>query len=146
MLGRLARWMRVLGYDVIYFPCISDEELIELSFSEGRTILTRDTLLIKRKTVRDNHLFIRGDDYRDQLREVIQRYPVETGMLPFSRCLLCNTSLAPVSRDSVRDRVPAYVFKTQERYAACPSCGRIYWGATHVEEMRKALRSIGIDT
>jgi len=145
MLGRLARWMRVIGYDVTYIPDISDKELIEMAIAEGRLVLTRDTLLAKRKLVRDNHFFIIGDNYRDQLRTVMKCFPIDSSIRPFSRCLLCNRDLTPLSRDEARGEVPLYVFETQKVFAYCPSCGRIYWGATHVEEMKKVLRSIGID-
>lgn len=145
MLGRLARWMRVVGYDVTYIPDISDKELIETAIAEGRLILTRDTLLTKRKFVRDNHFFIVGDDYRDQLRMVMKRFSIDASIRPFSRCLLCNRDLTPLSREEARGAVPLYVSETQKVFASCPSCGRIYWGATHVEEMKKVLRSIGVD-
>lgn len=145
MLGRLARWMRVIGYDVTYVPDISDKELIETAAAEGRLILTRDTLLARRRSVRKNHYFIRGDDYRDQLRSVMERFPIDASVQPFSRCLLCNRSLTPLGKEKAKGAVPPYVYETQNVFASCPSCGRIYWGATHVEEMKKVLRSFGIE-
>ncbi|MGE5894171.1 MAG: Mut7-C RNAse domain-containing protein [bacterium] len=144
MLGKLAKWMRVLGYDVEYFSRISDEELIERAEESGRMILTRDTLLSKRRKVRGNHFFIRGDHYRDQLRQVLGRFPLTTQTGIFSRCLVCNEPLQPVDREEAHEKVPPYVYETQDEFETCPSCGRIYWSATHVEEMEKQLRKMGL--
>ena len=139
MLGRLAKWMRIAGYDVQYCPQIGDAEIAERDLREERVILTRDRLLIRRKTVRNNHFFIRGDDYREQLLQVVRRYPVDIGRQMFTRCLRCNTLLVPVPRSSLRQKVPHYVFTTQETFETCPSCRRIYWGATHREAMVREL-------
>jgi len=77
MLGKLATWMRLLGCDVEYFPKISDEDLAERAYRTGRVILTRDTELIRRRHARENHFFVRGDGYRDQLRQVATHFSIE---------------------------------------------------------------------
>lgn len=142
MLGKLAKWMRVLGVDVEYFPEIGDEELVERAEETGRLILTRDTLLVRRRRVRGRHFFVRGDDWREQLRQVVAAFPIDLSGRLLSRCLRCNVPLAEVSREAVRDKVPPYVYETQEDFATCPSCGRIYWGATHRDKVTKHLREI----
>ena len=142
MLGRLAKWMRVAGYDVEYFPQIEDAVLAERGLREERVILTRDRLLVRRKTVRNNHFFVRGDEYGEQLRQVVQRYPVDVRSRMLTRCLRCNSLLTPVTRSSVREKVPPYVFATQETFEACPSCGRIYWRATHRDGMVRELERL----
>ncbi|GBD99210.1 hypothetical protein BMS3Abin07_01244 [bacterium BMS3Abin07] len=142
MLGKLAKWMRIIGCDIEYFPCITDDELIEKACRGNRLILTRDTLLIKRRKVRDNYFFINGNSYRDQLRQVVRELPVDPFAGILTRCLICNEGLTPVDKTSVRDKVPPYVFKTQDTFETCPSCGRIYWGATHKEQMLKQLKDI----
>ncbi len=139
MLGRLAKWMRIAGYDVEYSPQIEDAEIAERGLREERVILTRDRLLIRRKTVRNNHFFVRGDRYREQLRQVVRHYPVDIRKQMLTRCLRCNTLLVPVPRSSLRQKVPHYVFATQETFETCPSCRRIYWGATHRESMVREL-------
>ena len=139
MLGRLAKWMRIAGYDVEYFPQIDDAEIAERGLREGRVILTRDRLLIRRKKVRDNHLFVRGDRYREQFLQVIRHYPIDIRRQMFTRCLRCNTLLVPISRSSLRQKVPHYVFATQETFETCLSCRRVYWGATHRESMVREL-------
>lgn len=142
MLGRLAKWMRIAGYDVEYSPQVDDGEIAERGLREGRLILTRDTLLIRRKTVRDNHLFIRDDRWRDQLRQVARHYPLDFRKQMLTRCLRCNVPLLPVPRSSLREKVPEYVFNTQEKFEACPSCRKIFWGATHRESMVRELEAL----
>jgi uncharacterized protein len=142
MLGKLAKWMRILGYDVEYFPEIGDEELIERAEATGRLILTRDTLLVRRRKVRGRHCFVRGDDWRDQLRQVVAAFPSDLSEQLLSRCLRCNAPLAEVPREEVRGKVPPYVYETREEFATCPSCGRIYWGATHRDKVTEHLREI----
>lgn len=142
MLGRLARWLRVLGCDVEYFPEISDKEIAERAEREGRVILTRDTLLVRRRKVRDNHFFVEGDHYPDQLRQVVRRFGIDPHGGFLTRCVECNAVLEDRSRESIRDEVPAYVFETQERFKACPACRRVYWSATHRERMVEKLEEM----
>lgn len=142
MLGKLAKWMKILGYDVEYSPKISDEELIDRAHQGNRLILTRDTLLIKRKRAREISLFISSDHYDEQLQQVLSRYPPGECEVRYSRCLLCNVSLLSIERDEVRGRVPPYVYETQKGFSRCPSCGRLFWRATHVERMEERIRSM----
>jgi len=142
MLGRLATWMRIIGCDVEYHPHIPDDEIIERASREGRIILTRDTLLARRKKVRRNHFFVRGDSYRHQLRQVVRHFGLDPYASLLTRCLRCNTILAPVEKSDIRRKIPSYVFRTNKTFRSCPSCGRIYWGATHREHMLRHLREI----
>lgn len=141
MLGRLALWMRVLGYDVRYERSIEDAELITEALSSGRIILTRDTLLMKRRAARGNSLFIRADLFHDQLKQVVEKYPI--GKEKFlTRCLRCNLALKPLKRAEARARVPEYVYQTQPGFSTCPGCGRVYWGGTHRAKMVEAVSAI----
>lgn len=142
MLGKLATWLRLLGCDVEYFPRISDEELIERAVRGGRVILTRDTALARRRAVRGNHFFVRGDGFREQLRQVALAYSLVPPGPLLTRCLRCNEALAAVDRSQVRDRVPPYVFQTQETFSMCRRCGRIYWRGTHRERALSLLSEI----
>jgi uncharacterized protein with PIN domain len=141
MLGKLALWMRVMGYDVAYEKAIEDDLLVRRALNEGRIILTRDTLLIKRRWVRGNSLFIESDRLGEQLRELVSIYAI--GKEKFlTRCLRCNILLEDIPRDAVEGRVPPYVFETQKNFNTCPCCGRIYWAGTHRAEMLKEVSSI----
>lgn len=142
MLGKLATWLRILGCDVEYFGDLPDEELVERALRTGRTILTRDTLLVRRRKARDNHLFVAGDGWREQLRQVVAAFGIDPAAHLFTRCVRCNEPLVPIEKSRVAGRVPPYVYETQEAFNACPSCGRLYWKATHRGEMERQLREI----
>jgi len=139
MLGKLATWLRLLGCDVEYFPKISDDDLVERAFRTGRVILTRDTELIRRRKVRDNHFFVRVDGFQDQLRQVAERFSIVPFGRIMTRCLRCNETLMVIDRSEVRDRVPPYVFETQRDFRTCGRCGRVYWRGTHRD---KALTQV----
>ncbi len=141
MLGKLALWMRVMGYDVAYESTIEDAALIRRAKDEGRIILTRDTLLIPRRWVREHSLFIKSDDPRDQLRQVLSAYAIDRGKF-LTRCLRCNVALERTPREEVEGRVPPYVFKTRKEFSACPACGRIYWAGTHRDGMLREVSKI----
>jgi uncharacterized protein len=145
MLGKLARWLRTLGFDVEYEKDIDDSELVERAVREGRIILTRDTLLIKRRRIRGGYIFIESDSIGEQLRQLSAIYG--TGFERFlTRCLRCNALLEGVPRSGIEDKVPPYVYNTREKFMRCPRCGRIYWAGTHREKMLKALsRLLGRD-
>lgn len=142
MLGKLAKWLRILGCDVEYFRAIPDRELVERAARTGRVILTRDASLVRRRKARENHLFVRGDDCRDQLRQVVEHFRIEPFARLFTRCVVCNEPLRDATGDRVRDRVPPFVFRTQESFSACPSCGRIYWNGTHLDRMVAHLKEV----
>ena len=145
MLGRLAKWMRIIGCDVEYFPEISDNEISERAYHSGRIILTRDTMLIRRKINRENCFFIKYDHYQDQLKQVVKAFSIDPMKNLFTRCLLCNKKLLTVDKISVADSVPEYVYYTQDSFKTCSSCNRLYWKATHknnvVEQLKKILES-----
>jgi hypothetical protein len=140
MLGKLAKWLRIMGYDVIYGQHLSGYGLIHAARSEHRLILTRDRKL-KRKQPPD-FLLIESDDYRAQLRQVIQTCGLAPLDKAFSRCVECNLVLEPRPKAALEKAVPAYVFSTQEKFSGCPGCGRIYWPATHHQRMIEALRGL----
>jgi hypothetical protein len=142
MLGALARWLRALDLDVAYDPSLDDPERVELSFAEGRTILTRDRRLTERRRAR-NHILIQSDDVAAQVRQVLETLGVtpDRGRL-FGRCLRCNEPLMAVDPEVARATVPPWVARTQEEFRRCPKCGRIYWPGTHASRMRERLEEM----
>ncbi len=142
MLGKLATWLRLLGCDVEYSPRISDDDLVKRASRSGRVILTRDTRLVLRRDARDLCFFVRGDGWRDQLRQVARRFCLVPSRRTLTRCLRCNETLSAVDREAVRDRVPPYVFATQRDFRACGRCGRIYWPGTHHDRALAHLAQI----
>jgi uncharacterized protein with PIN domain len=139
MVGKLARWLRVLGVDVAYSNTYEDDEIIRIATAENRIVLTRDTgLAARRPAVR--FILIESDDYTQQIDQVIREFGLRHFEV-FSRCLECNVVLSAVSKESVFERVPPYVYLTQERFAVCPSCNRVFWHGTHADQMLKRIRS-----
>ena len=139
MLGRLARWLRALGYDTVYSSKLDDPELARWARSEGRILLTRDVELTRRRGL--NTILIEDDDVVDQLRQVVRTLRLSTEGA-FSRCLDCNSLLADYDRALAASQVPPDVYETQPRFRRCVECGRIYWRGTHWARMRAALEDI----
>ena len=142
-LGHLARWLRLLGYDTVYARGASVAQLVGCAATEGRILLTRNTDLVRRRGL-PPHLLVQSDDFRAQLRQVVDRYGLDAGAAFLARCARCNTALERIERDAARVSVPAYVGETQTSFARCPTCARIYWPATHVEGMRSELARMGL--
>ena len=138
MVGKLARWLRVLGFDVLYSNKYEDDEIIPISDTEGRLILTRDVQLAARRPGTQS-LFIESGDYKEQVRQVVQSLNLKE-FKALSRSLECNARLEGVDKEAAFDRVPPFVYLTQERFARCPNCDRIYWRGTHTQEMLKQIR------
>jgi hypothetical protein len=136
MLGRLTRWLRVLGYDTVYAPDVDDAELLRRARAEDRVLLTADRALAARRGART--LLVEAQDLAGQLRQVRAALgPPPNG--EFSRCVACNGELVKVDKSTLADRVPPHVLATQQELYRCPDCGRIYWPGTHVERMRAVL-------
>jgi len=144
--GRLAKWLRVLGYDTLFMDNKSDDNrLVRLAHDEGRVILTRDTHILERRIVTTGQvpaLLIQGDDLAGQLRQVVAALELDLAHRAFSRCIECNQPLEPREKAQVRALVPPYVFRTQKAFAQCPQCGRIYWQGTHWRRMRQVLEEL----
>jgi uncharacterized protein with PIN domain len=138
MLARLARWLRLLGADTIFDPAAGGAAMLARARAEGRVMLTRD----KRLRTAPDVLYLESNDFRGQLREVLRRCPFDRARAAFSRCSRCNCVLVEVGREAVQRRVPPYVYASNERFAECPGCGRIYWGATHLERIKREIERI----
>ena len=137
MLGRLARWLRALGYDTLYFRDAPDRRLLAVALGEGRRLLTRDAALARR--AREAGLLVRAEALDAQLAEVAAACSLG-GRQALSRCLECNGLLVTSPPDVVRDRVPPYTFATQREFWTCLGCGRVFWAGTHVEGIQRRLR------
>jgi len=141
MLGRLAKWLRVIGQDVTYGPHLSGYGLIREARREGRLILTRNRSLEKKSP--PPYLLIESDRFREQLCQVIETCKLDPLERPFTRCVECNSQLEPAAKSEVEGKVPPYVFATQGSYSRCPDCRRLYWPATHQERMMAELKGLG---
>jgi uncharacterized protein len=143
MLGRLARWLRFLGFDVLYFPDISDSELVRIAREQDRRILTRDTRLVQRKGL-SHPVLIAANDPLEQLVQVLESVKTKPGT-PLSRCVKCNSPLVPIAdKNEIADTVPEFVFLQYNDFLRCTECGKIYWKGTHPERFKEKIRgSIG---
>jgi len=143
--GKLARWLRLIGYDTLLFEQKDDGQMIKIALSEDRVILTKDTQFMKRRLVTNGRLkaiLIRQDDPKLQVREVVKTLNLNYHFKPFSLCLECNKVLIPRGREEVKNLIPAHVFETQTQYMECPACHRIYWQGTHWQAMVKKLQDL----
>jgi len=140
--GKLAKWLRIMGYDTLFFKGNDDSQMIATALAEGRMIITRDTQIIKRRVVTSGQLkviFIQSDEPKVQMGQLIDTLNLDCQFRPFSLCLECNQPLVERSKQEVRDLVPPYVFQTQSQYRECSACHRIYWRGTHWQAMTKRL-------
>jgi hypothetical protein len=141
MLGKLAKWLRVLGYDVLYLRQGRDEEILE-GLREGRILLTRDRRAGPWHG-RGRVVVVEANKPETQLRELVAQLGLTMEETVFlSRCIECNRVLSAVSREEVRDEVPEYIWQTHGSFQRCADCGRVYWSGSHAEKMRGTLREI----
>ena len=142
--GRLARWLRALGYDAAYEPGLDDRRLAARALAEERVLLTRDADLMQRRVIAQGRLravLLRSDAVADQLRQVVDELHLGPDRA-LSRCLECNVELEPRPRAAVLERLPPHVRATQSRFSECPRCSRVYWPGTHWQRMRERLAAL----
>jgi len=140
-LGRLAKWLRILGFDTVYYNQDKPSSLIIQALGDERIILTRNHRLPQARGLKI--LLIKNDKIKKQVEEVVHRLKIKPEPeLMFSRCILCNAKLLEIEKEKVKDRVPEYVFKTQGHFITCPKCQRIYWQGTHWGNVQKTLGEI----
>ena len=142
MLGRLAKWLRILGEDVIYGGHLTGYGLIHAARLEKRLILTRDRSLKNKQP--PPSLYLQSDHYREQLKQVLHDCGLIVGKRLFTRCLRCNMVLQSRAKASVEKLVPSYVFSTQENFFWCAACRRVYWPATHHQNMVDELEKLQV--
>ena len=140
-LGKLARYMRMLGFDTAYKNIFCDEEIVRQSLNEKRTILTRDLGILKRSEVTHGY-FVRNTNPTAQAKEIINRFQLQKRISIFSRCLVCNEILLPVDKESIWDRIPEKVKVNCSSFYRCSQCNRIYWKGTHFDKMSKTIDTI----
>jgi uncharacterized protein with PIN domain len=136
MLGNLAKWLRILGYDTDYVSSRDDNELVRIARAEGRILLTRDHQLAKRRGLQS--LLIEHDALEAQLGQVIQALGLALDN-PFTRCPVCNAPLEQITGEEAAPHVPPFVLRTQPVFRRCPICQRIFWRGTHWQRMKEAL-------
>ncbi len=141
MLGKLAKWLKILGFDALFFSKIEDEELLARAQEEKRILLTRDTGLIQK--ARDiETLFLESEKWRDQVVQVLEHFDLWGEIDSHSRCIACNMELKNLSRKNAKNLVTPFVYKHADSFALCPGCGRIFWRGTHFKDMENEIEEI----
>ena len=142
-LGRLARLLRLLGFDTAYERDCDDAHLATSAAREGRIVLTHDGGLLKRNVV-THGMFVRAQQPRAQLLEVARRLQLLSRFKPFTRCLECNGALTAASKPEVAALVPPHAWQSHEQFVRCSGCGRVYWAGTHHERLGRLVEDIQI--
>lgn len=140
-LGKLAKLLRMLGFDTMYRNDLEDEEIAERARQEGRTILTRDVGLLKRSSV-DRGYWVRSQQPKQQAREVIHRFDLKNLVNPFKRCLDCNGIIEPVEKEAVEEQLPPASAQSFSYFFQCSNCGKLYWRGSHVPNMLDTICSL----
>ncbi len=141
MLGKLAKWLKILGFDTSYFSKAEDSDLLAIAQKEGRVLLTRDNALIE-KAGRIETLFIESEDWNTQVKEVLTRFNLWKAVSPYSRCITCNVELKDLSKKRAKNLVAPFVYERAKSFALCPRCGRVFWKGTHLEDMESKIKEI----
>lgn len=139
MLGSLARWLRIMGYDAIYHKDQTDTEIVNTAVREGRYLLTRDRELALRAG--ELGIYVEGDEVLDQLTQVSRELGLASDETR-TRCTLCNGELEKVPPVEVEDEVPEGALESNDEFYRCRSCGKIYWKGSHWEDIRSRLDQV----
>jgi len=140
-LGRLAAYLRMLGFDTAYRNCFTDDELVKVSSGEHRILLTRDRGVLKRGAVTHGY-WLRQTDSRLQAAEVVRRFDLARSIQPFTRCMACNGVLEAVSKNQVIGRLPQRTAELYDDFRQCPQCGRVYWQGSHYVKMQHWIETL----
>jgi len=148
MLGKLSKWLRIIGFDTLYYREAEDDKLVKLAIKENRQILTRKTSLRNRKDIKnqlffisENQLFfISENNPIKQLQEVKEHYGIKIQPHKvFTLCLICNQRLKEISAELAKGRVPDYIANTKKMFSICPYCKRVFWKGSHYENILKRI-------
>ncbi len=140
-LGRLARLLRLMGFDTLFSNAYADDEIVRISEEQGRIVLTRDRRLLHAKAVTHGY-WVRSVWPRRQVDEVVRRFDLAGQVRPFSRCADCNGRIEPVAKEAVADQLEPKTKKYYEKFYRCPSCGKIYWEGSHVGKLRERFKGV----
>ena len=143
-LGRLCKWLRIIGFDTAYFPDVKKRELVIKSLREERVILTRDSKMSVYSGVRMLH--IKSDFVEDQVKQVAEELKIKPERSKFfTICVICNQPLKKIDKSGVKEKVPPHVYETQESFMKCDICDRIYWQGTHWTNVGEFVDKLNLD-
>ena len=142
MLGKLTRWLRILGEDVKYSRSLNDEQLIKTAKAENRILLSRDLKLYQQARKRGvNTILVKGATEAEKLASLSKRFNFKLEIdVTISRCPKCNTPIRPISKDKIQERIPEATSTYYNEFWECPGCGQIYWRGSHWKRIEKTLK------
>ncbi|MEW8626042.1 MAG: Mut7-C RNAse domain-containing protein [Candidatus Thiodiazotropha sp.] len=143
-LGKLARYLRLLGFDTLFFNDIGDQRLVQISVSERRILLTRDRALLMRRTITHGR-YVHTIEPWLQLAEVVERLDLAGQIRPFSRCMVCNGTIVTAQKDLIEEELPDQVIRQHDQFWRCRDCQKIYWQGSHYSKLLKSIAGLVVD-
>ncbi len=141
MLGTLAKWLRIFGYDTLYAQTEGDDEIIEKAEKEGRTVVTRDKELFRRCA---HAILVENNGVEEQLKKIFKETNTDIRKENIlTRCTVCNALVEEIKKEEAEGKVPPHAYETHDEFWVCRKCDRIYWMGTHWENMEKMIRRVG---
>ncbi|MDN3670557.1 Mut7-C RNAse domain-containing protein [Echinicola jeungdonensis] len=140
-LGKLAKYLRMLGFDTLYRNDFEDDDIIEIAQKENRIILTRDRLLLKSSKINHGY-FVRAIDKHEQLREIVQKYDLYSQFKSFSRCMTCNYPLTRIEKSKILPKVKPEIARVFDEFFYCKNCDKVFWKGSHFKRMEKYIRDL----
>ena len=140
-LGRLTKYLRMMGFDVFYRNNLKDDEIVNMSLKERRAILTKDRGILKRSEVTHGY-WVRSTKVNEQAFEILKRFDLKNQINEFSRCIECNQLLKPVLKEKILNELPVKVVQSQDEFCRCPSCTKIFWKGAHYQKMLSFIQSV----
>jgi uncharacterized protein with PIN domain len=137
-LGRLARFLRLLGFDTVWDGAATDPELVRISMEERRILLTRDVELLKHGSL-THGLFVRATDPERQVAEIVGRLHLADRIDPFTRCMVCNARLKTVDKGEIENRIPARTSAAVDDFVRCTGCGQVFWKGAHAAGLARII-------
>lgn len=141
MLGRLAKWLRILGYDTLFNPYVPSREVMKQAIGEKRIFITRDSKAAGNPELTGFYI-VRSENYREQLREVVNHFRLDISSRLFTRCTICNEEIVLVEKEKVIAQLPEQSASAFDSFYQCPKCKRVYWNGTHTQNTKKRLKEI----
>jgi uncharacterized protein with PIN domain len=140
-LGKLAKWLRLLGFDTLYESEFTADEFFE-NLENDRILLTR-TQHIRRKSTIGKLIFVHSDHWVEQLKQIIMELGLNASQTrPFSRCLHCNILIVTAEKEALQGRVPDHIFETHDHFLTCPKCGKVYWSGSHTQRGLERIQQL----
>jgi len=140
-LGKLAKYLRMLGFDTLYRSDIGDDEIILVASKEKRIILTRDKPLLRSKEISHGY-FVRSIEKHEQLKEVVNKFDLKSQFKSFTRCMTCNTSLVKADKEEIRNKVEEDIFRIFNAFFYCEHCDKVFWKGSHFKRMEAYIRNL----